>query len=87
MSQDGDRRSWAAVGRAVATEWRLWPAALSAGRSLVPPGWWRRWPFLPVPSRRWVRFRMVTAYGGDGTGPPSPTDVITWIRWRASLPR
>ncbi len=73
---------WFAVVGAVAGRPRLWPAAVSAGVALVPRGWWRRRPFLPVPDRRWLRFRMVTAYGGDGRRSPDPADVITWLEWR-----
>lgn len=42
--------------------------------------WWRRPPFLPVPSRDYVRWRMYTAYG-DEDAVPSPTDVIRYARW------
>ncbi len=60
----------------------LWPVAIRAARELAPPGWWRRAPFLPVPDRDWLHFRLVTAYGGDGTGPVDADDLITWLEWR-----
>jgi hypothetical protein len=46
----------------------------------VPSGWYRRAPFLPVPDRAWLRFRLVTAYGDPGHA-PEPDDVITWLEW------
>jgi hypothetical protein len=65
---------------AVATRPRLWPAALRQARALVVPGWWRRRPFLPVPDRAWLRFRMTTAYGDPGAG-IDVEDLLTWLAW------
>ena len=42
-----------------------WVAVRQAGR-LAGRGWWRRRTFLPVPDPDYLRFRMVTAYGGEG---------------------
>jgi hypothetical protein len=46
----------------------------------VPSGWYRRFPFVPVPDRAWIRFRLQTAYG-DPAQPPDPDDVVTWLEW------
>ncbi len=66
----------------------LWSTALRAALSLAPAGWWRRSPFLPLPDPDWLRFRMSTAYGGDGNvGTDSAfhtDDLITWLEWRRS---
>lgn len=43
--------------------------------------WWRQAPFLPVPDRRYLRWRMYTAYGGEGAVPPV-RDVVGFARWR-----
>ena len=43
-------------------------------------GWWRRPPFLPVPPRDYVRWRMHTAYGDDHAVPPVE-DVVRYARW------
>jgi hypothetical protein len=64
----------------------LWPEALRSARSLVPDRWWRRAPFLPLPDRRWLHFRLVTAYGGDGSGPILADDLVTWLEWRRHFP-
>ena len=45
-------------------------------------GWWRRFPFLPVPSREYVRWRMHTAYGDHDAVPPAD-DVVRYARWVA----
>lgn len=75
------RRSGArSAAGAVLSRPRLWPAAVRQARALVPPGWWRRRPFLPVPDRDWVRFRMATAYG-DGTAPVDVDDLLAFLAW------
>jgi hypothetical protein len=43
-------------------------------------GWYRRFPFLPLPSRDYVRWRMYTAYGDANAVPPAE-DVIRYARW------
>ena len=42
--------------------------------------WYRRFPFLPLPARDYVRWRMHTAYGDDDAI-PSPEDVERYARW------
>ncbi len=48
----------------------------------------RRWyltpPFLPLPPRDYLRWRMYTAYGDEYTVPPVE-DVIRFARWRRKL--
>ncbi len=46
-------------------------------------GWYRRPPFLPLPDRAYVRWRMHTAYGSDDALPPVE-DVIRYARWVTS---
>lgn len=50
-------------------------------RRLVPPRWWARRPFLPVPHRDYVRFRLLTAVGSDGRATATPADLIQWLEW------
>ena len=42
--------------------------------------WWRRAPFLPLPARDYVRWRMHTAYGDADIVPPA-ADVMRYARW------
>jgi hypothetical protein len=42
--------------------------------------WYRRCPFLPLPSRTYVRWRMHTAYGNDDAVPPIE-DLVRYARW------
>jgi len=43
-------------------------------------GWYRRFPFLPIPSQKYVRWRMHTAYGDYAAVPPVD-DVVRYARW------
>ena len=43
-------------------------------------GWWHRFPFLPVPPREYLRWRMHTAYGDSDAVPPVD-DVVRYARW------
>lgn len=48
--------------------------------------WWRQPPFLPVPDRDYLRWRMYTAYGDDAAVPPA-RDVVGFARWRRETMR
>lgn len=43
--------------------------------------WYRRPPFLPLPPREYMAWRMFTAYGDDAAVPPVD-DVTNFARWR-----
>ena len=43
--------------------------------------WWRKPPFLPVPDRTYLQWRMYTAYADENAVPPAE-DVIRFARWR-----
>ena len=49
-------------------------------RRTAAPGWYRRPPFLPVPSGEYLRFRLVTQYG-DADHRPEPADVVNYLAW------
>jgi hypothetical protein len=48
-------------------------------------GWYARFPFLPLPSRKYVRWRMHTAYGDADIVPPA-ADLIRYARWIGRQP-
>ena len=48
--------------------------------------WWRRWPFLPLPPRDYMRWRMFTAYGDEDAVPPVD-DIVNFARWRRETMR
>jgi hypothetical protein len=43
--------------------------------------WYRRPPFLPLPPRAYLAWRMFTAYGDEDAVPPVE-DVVRFARWR-----
>ncbi|HET7584913.1 MAG TPA: hypothetical protein VFK13_08400 [Gemmatimonadaceae bacterium] len=42
--------------------------------------WFARFPFLPIPARDYVRWRMHTAYGRHDAVPPVE-DIVRYARW------
>jgi hypothetical protein len=95
-------RNAAHVVGAVVRRPSLWPIAVGQWRRTVPPGWWRRRPFLPVPTAPYVRFRLTSQYGTAsqyGTTNPdapamsmarTPDDIVDYLRWcrqQRRLPR
>jgi hypothetical protein len=72
--------AWA-VALAVARRPQLWLVAAAALFRLARPGWWRRWPLLPIPAPGYLHLRVVTAYGGDGSQKLLPGDVVAYLEW------
>jgi hypothetical protein len=54
---------------------------LRAGWAFRRRRWWADPPFLPVPDRTYLRWRMYTAYGAEDTVPPLE-DLLRFVRWR-----
>jgi hypothetical protein len=82
--------SWAALAvslglRALVSP-RLAVALVSAAWAFRRREWWRRAPFLPLPDREYLRWRMYTAYGSEAAVPPRD-DVIRFARWRRTTMR
>ena len=73
--------SW--LARAALTVLRhpaLWATGATQLLRLAAPGWWHRWPPLPVPDRDYLRFRLQTQYG-DPDREPEPSDVVSYLEW------
>ena len=68
------------VAAAVARRPRLWPTAIRQARRTAPTDWWRRRPFLPLPSPAYLEFRAVTQYG-ESRPNPAPRDVVDYLAW------
>ncbi len=90
---DGGGNRWghvvAVVARAVVPRPGLWWASIGAMHRMARRGWWRRGPFVPLPGEDYWRFRLTTAYGGEGdSGALTPSDVVAYLRWcQRSRPR
>jgi len=48
--------------------------------------WFRRVPFLPLPSDEYLRWRMETAYGDPDALPPDE-ELERYLRWAAGMRR
>lgn len=90
MPDPTPRRSWARltlelIARAVINP-RLAIDLLRTAWAFRRREWWRIAPFLPVPDREYLRWRMYTAYGDAAAVPPA-RDVIGFARWRRETMR
>ena len=58
----------------------LWGTGIVQLLRLAAPGWWRRWPPLPMPDPDYLRFRLQTQYG-DPEREPDPADLVAYLHW------
>ncbi|MEI8024585.1 MAG: hypothetical protein WCH63_10400 [Actinomycetota bacterium] len=77
-------RSGASIVIAVLCRPSLWITALTQLIRLTPRRWWARAPFLPVPTREYIRFRVLTQYGERGHE-LEVADVLSYLRWLKEL--
>ncbi len=78
---DFSRRNWLRKSfLAVVRRPDLWLVSFVQVFSLIPANWWQKKPFLPVPDKHWIEFRMETAFG-DPNNRPSPQDTISFLEW------
>jgi len=68
------------TGRAIVNP-RLALDLLRTGWAFRRRDWWRKPPFLPLPDRTYLRWRMYTAYA-DENAVPTVEDVVRFARWR-----
>ena len=59
---------------------RLAAALLRVAWRFRRRGWYRRFPFLPLPATDYVKWRMHTAYGDYDAVPPA-RDIEKYARW------
>lgn len=74
-----------AIGAVLVRPW-LWATAIAQLFRLARPGWWHRWPLLPLPDEDYLAFRLVTAYG-DPDRDPDAADLVTYLHWCRAWPR
>ncbi|HET9426398.1 MAG TPA: hypothetical protein VFO55_13595 [Gemmatimonadaceae bacterium] len=78
------RPSWLRLSLALAVRGLASPSTAAALLGVAwrfrRRGWFMRFPFLPLPDREYVRWRMLTAYGDPDIVPPT-ADVIRYARW------
>ena len=62
----------------------LLPGMLRASWVFRARNWYRSPPFLPIPPRDYVRWRMETAYGEADAVPPGD-ELARFLRWGERL--
>ena len=67
------------IGRSIANP-RTGLALIRVGWRFRRRGWLAKAPFLPLPDRTYMKWRMYTAYGDENFVPPA-ADVIRYARW------
>jgi hypothetical protein len=68
------------IGFGVLVRPRYWLVAVRVARRMVPTRWWTHRPFLPLPTPKYVKFRLETQYGGSSPHPTLP-DVLKYLQW------
>ena len=63
---------------------RIVPNLLRAAWAFRARAWYRRAPFLPLPSRSYMRWRMETAYG-DPDARPTLDEMERYLAWTARM--
>jgi hypothetical protein len=65
---------------------RAVPQLLRAAWAFRARGWFGRFPFLPLPPRRYLRWRLETAYG-DPEHSPSDDELLRYLSWATAMRR
>lgn len=85
-----DRGSWGSLTLALSLRALMRPRLaldlIAAAWAFRRRGWWSIPPFLPLPDRAYLRWRMYTAYGDEEAVPPL-RDIERFVRWRRELLR
>ena len=80
MSSSWPSLAFRLVARAAVSP-RLAVDLLRTGWAFRRRRWWARAPFLPLPDRTYLEWRMYTAYADERAVPPVH-DVVRFARWR-----
>jgi hypothetical protein len=70
---------WFHCSAAVLRRPLLWSTAIRQVTRAIPRDWWTRSPFVPLPDRAYVRFRLETAFGE--TAVPQVAEVVRYLEW------
>lgn len=65
---------------------RALPQLLGAAWAFRARGWYRRFPFVPLPPRTYLRWRLETAYG-DPEHRPSDGELLRYLAWTSTMRR
>lgn len=62
----------------------LVPRLIGAAWAFRARDWYRRFPFVPVPSAAYLRWRMDTAYGDPDARPPAD-EMVRFLVWGSDM--
>jgi hypothetical protein len=79
-----ESQGWVRTILAVVIRPQLWLVAMRQAARVARPRWWRHLPFLPLPDKGYLRFRLETAYGDRVA--PRPADLVSYLEWCRSQP-
>ena len=87
-SRSGRPRGWLSLGFRLALRAAVNPRLavdlLRTAWAFRARSWYRTPPYLPLPPREYLRWRMYTAYG-DAEAVPPVEDVVRFARWRREV--
>jgi hypothetical protein len=73
-----------ALTRQILVRPRTWPLLLGAAWRFRRRDWYRHPPFLPLPSREYMQWRLHTAFG-DEKATPTATDLVSYLEWTVRM--
>jgi len=76
-------RWWLGAFLAVLRRPGLWRTAFEAYRKMLPNAWHSTAPYLPIPAREFVDFRMHTFFGDER---PVPGELVSYLDWLKAWP-
>ncbi len=59
----------------------LWKVAITQLWRIRENGWYKKFPFLPAPNKKYINFRLITAYGDEGPENFFKSDLVTYFKW------
>ncbi|MBG02341.1 MAG: hypothetical protein CL470_08735 [Acidimicrobiaceae bacterium] len=65
----------------IAVRPHLWVVAVTQLWHLRKKNWYKSFPFMPIPSKEYLQFRLLTAYGNEDPGEYIEKDLITYLKW------
>jgi hypothetical protein len=81
---DGDETLYLRIAGMAVRRPRMIPYLLRAAWAFRARDWYRRPPFVPMPPRSYLRWRLDTAFG-DPTAEPSIDEMERYLVWTARM--
>lgn len=76
-------RWWLGLAYLVVRRPSIWLTAAVAYRRVIPNGWYRVRPFLPLPDREYLEYRFHTVGGPERI---TQHEAVAYLYWLKALP-